>query len=86
MCPESTIPTTSAQTPGITGRLRTLFTDFRGQLSWGRVCAAVALTVAVIGQFKAVPMDAAHLEIWLGVALGNYTASKLTEMVCGRAK
>ena len=54
--------------------------DFRNQISWGRVCAFVALVVAVVGQFGS--MDAEHLKLWLGVAVGNYGASKLTEMVC----
>ena len=53
------------------------FQDFRGQLSWGRFCAAVALVMAVIGQFSG--SDAEHLAIWLGVAVGNYTASKIAE-------
>lgn len=51
-------------------------------MSWGRFCSAVALVVAVVGQFKG--MDTAHLAIWLGVALGNYGASKITEMICSR--
>ncbi len=58
-----------------------LLRDFRGQVSWGRVCALVALTVAVVGQFK--DMDTDHLRMWLEVAVGNYGASKLTEMVAG---
>ena len=60
-----------------------IFHDWRNQLSWGRVCAFVALVVAVIGQFTGI--DTAHLALWLGVALGNYGASKITEMVCGRS-
>jgi len=40
----------------------------------------VALVVAVVGQFWK-EMDSSHLIIWLGVALGNYGASKITEMV-----
>lgn len=51
-------------------------------MSWGRTCAAVALVVAVVGQIKG--MDIEHLKLWLGVAVGNYGASKITEMVCGR--
>lgn len=62
--------------------MNTLFRDFRNQVSWGRVCAAVALVVAVVGQFKGI--DVAHLQLWLGVALGNYGASKVTEMICAR--
>ena len=57
-----------------------LFRDFRNQISWGRVCAFVALVVAVVGQFMGI--DTAHLGMWLSVAVGNYGASKLTEMVC----
>ncbi len=59
-----------------------MFRDWRNQVSWGRVCAAVALVVAVIGQFTGT--DTAHLALWLGVAVGNYSASKIAEMVCGR--
>ena len=51
MCPESipTIPTTKILTDGLT----ILFQDFRGQLSWGRVCAATSLVVAVVLSFQA---------------------------------
>ena len=54
--------------------------DWRGQLSWGRVCAAVALVVAVWREFTGA--DLAHVGLWLGVAVGNYSASKLTEVLC----
>ena len=54
--------------------------DWRGQLSWGRVCAAVALVVAVWREFNGA--DLAHVGLWLGVAIGNYGASKLTEVLC----
>ena len=54
--------------------------DWRGQLSWGRVCAAVALVVAVWRESKGA--DLAHVGLWLGVAVGNYSASKLTEVLC----
>lgn len=54
--------------------------DWRGQLSWGRVCAAVALAVAVWREFTGA--DLAHVGLWLGVAVGNYSASKLTEVLC----
>ena len=62
--------------------MRTLLLDFRGQLSWGRVCAMVALIMAVIGQFKG--MGLGHLQTWLAVAVGNYGLSKGTEMITGR--
>ena len=62
--------------------MRSLLRDWREQLSWGRVCALVALAVAVVGQWTG--MDADHLKLWLGVAVGNYAASKLTEAVCSR--
>ena len=38
-----TTPTGKTPTAGLTS----LFHDFRGQMSWGRVCALVALIVAV---------------------------------------
>lgn len=40
----------------------------------------VALGVAVVGQFMD-KMDIGHLSIWLGVAVGTYGTSKITEMV-----
>ena len=57
-----------------------MFRDWRNQLSWGRICAAVALIVAVIGQFNGINIE--HLKLWLAVAVGNYGASKLTEVLC----
>ena len=63
--------------------MKTLFMDWRKQISWGRVCAFVALVVAVVGQIKG--MDADHLALWLGVAVGNYAASKIAESFCGRS-
>ena len=57
-----------------------MFRDWRNQLSWGRICAAVALVVAVIGQFNGINIE--HLKLWLAVAVGNYGASKLTEVLC----
>lgn len=59
--------------------LTSLFRDFRNQVSWGRVCAAVALLVAARAQFQGA--DVAHIALWLSVALGNYGASKLTEIL-----
>ena len=55
--------------------------DFRGQLSWGRFCSTVALMMAVVGQFSGA--DAEHLALWLAVAVGNYTASKIAEAFHG---
>lgn len=63
-------------------RMCSLLRDWRSQFSWGRVCALVALIVAAIGQWTG--MDAEHLKLWLGVAVGNYAASKLAEAVCSR--
>ena len=60
--------------------MHTILQDWRGQLSWGRVCAAVALVVAVWREFNGA--DLAHVGLWLGVAIGNYGASKLTEVLC----
>ena len=62
--------------------LSTLFQDFRGQMSWGRICAAVSLVVAVIAQVKGA--DVAHVTLWLSAATGNYGASKLTEILTHR--
>ena len=52
--------------------------DYKGALSWGRFCSLVALIVACVGQFAG-KMEASELAIWLGLALGNYSVSKLTE-------
>lgn len=60
----------------------TLLKDFRGQVSWGRFCAAVCLVVAVLQEFRA--KDLAHIALFLGIATGSYTASKITEMVTSR--
>ena len=60
--------------------MHTILQDWRGQLSWGRVCAAVALVVAVWREFNGA--DLAHVGLWMGVAIGNYGASKLTEVLC----
>jgi hypothetical protein len=81
MCPESipTIPTTKILTDGLT----ILFQDFRGQLSWGRVCAATSLVVAVVLSFQDKP-DIVLIQTWLGHTLGEYAASKVTEMVTSK--
>jgi len=57
--------------------MNTLLRDFRGQMSWGRFCSLVALVVAVVGQFKGIGPE--NLQLWLGVAVGTYGASKLAE-------
>lgn len=57
----------------------TLFRDWRQQLSWGRVCAAVALVVAVWREFGGASVQ--HVALWLGVATGSYGTSKFTEIV-----
>ena len=59
-----------------------LFRDWRNQLSWGRVCAAVALVVAVREQFRGA--DVPHVALWLSVAVGNYSASKIVEAITSR--
>ena len=56
-----------------------LLHDIEGQLSWGRFCAAVCLGVAVWQEFH--NADLQHVSLWLGIATGNYGASKLTQMV-----
>lgn len=62
----------------MTGMLK----DWREHWSWGRFCAAVALCVAVVGQFTG-KMEAGELAIWLGLALGNYMTSKAAEVAIG---
>lgn len=78
-----TIPMTKILTDGLTALFRDLsglFRDFHDQLSWGRVCAATSLVVAVVLSFQAKP-DIALIQTWLGHTLGEYAASKVTEMV-----
>ena len=60
-----------------------LFRDFRGSISWGRFCSAAALAVAIIAQWRGA--EIAAVALWLGAALGNYGASKVTEMICDRS-
>ena len=61
----------------------TMLQDFRGQMSWGRVCSMVALGMACKLSFAPHP-DVALVTLWLGAAVGNYTASKITEMVTAK--
>ena len=65
-------------------KLRTMLLDFRGSLSWGRCCSIAALTVAVAGEIRGT-MKTENLALWLGVAVGNYAASKITEAICVRS-
>ena len=62
----------------------TLFQDFRGQMSWGRVSSFVALSVAVWGQFHNLGIE--HLHAWLGLAGAGYGLSKGTEAFCDKGK
>jgi len=71
-------PTTISHTSGPIG-LSSLFRDWRNQISWGRICAAVALVVAVWREFTGA--DLWHVALWLGVATGSYGISKGTEVV-----
>ena len=61
----------------------TLLQDFRGQMSWGRVCSMVALGMAVKLSLGTKP-DVSLITVWLSAAFGNYTASKITEMVTAK--
>lgn len=72
------IPTTKKRTIGPTG-LSSMFCDFRNQMSWGRICAAVALVVAVWREFTGATIQ--HVALWLVAATGSYGTSKLTEIV-----
>jgi hypothetical protein len=56
--------------------------DFRGQMSWGRFCSAVSLAVAVVQEFRG--KSIADIALFLSIATGTYTASKITEMVTHR--
>jgi hypothetical protein len=55
----------------------TLFRDWKNHMSWGRVCALVALAMAVLREFQGA--DVFHVSLWLGMATGNYALSKATE-------
>ena len=59
--------------------IKTLFNDFRGQFSWGRLCAMVCLVVAVWREFTG--GDIEHVSLWLGGAVGGYGTSKGTEVI-----
>jgi hypothetical protein len=61
----------------------TVFNDFLNQQSWGRVCSCVALLVAVYKEIFST-IDTTHLAIWLSVAVGTYTASKITQMITNK--
>ena len=61
----------------------TLLQDFRGQMSWGRLCSVVALAMAVKLSFFTAP-NVPLIIVWLSVATGTYTASKITEMVTAK--
>jgi hypothetical protein len=61
---------------------KTLFQDWRQQMSWGRMCAAVALAMAVLRECQGA--DVSHIQTWLGIATGNYAASKITEIFCSK--
>ncbi len=58
---------------------KTLLNDFRGQMSWGRVCSLAALIVAVWREFGGASTQ--HVALWLCVATGSYGTSKATEVV-----
>jgi len=57
----------------------TLFRDWRGQLSWGRVVSFSALVVAIVGSFTHMSVD--MLKAWLSVVLGGYGSSKAVEAI-----
>jgi hypothetical protein len=57
----------------------TLFKDFRGQLSWGRIVSFCALVVAIVGTFHGMTVD--MLKAWLTIVLGGYGSSKATEAI-----
>lgn len=70
--------TETTPTNGNTG-LSSMFRDWRNQISWGRICAAVALVVAVWRESTGANLY--HVALWLGVATGSYGISKGTEVV-----
>ena len=74
----TTIPTDTR-----TGRFLNALASLWSLIGWARLCAAVALVVAVVQEFRRA--DLAHVALWLGAALGNYTVNKITEMVKGDA-
>lgn len=57
----------------------TLFRDWRGQLSWGRIVSFCALVVAIVGSFTHMSVDV--LKAWLSVVLGGYGSSKAVEAI-----
>lgn len=77
------IPMETTPTDTRTGRFLSGLSSLWSQIGWARLCAAVALAVAVIREFQGAEL--AHVALWLGAALGNYTVNKITEMVKGGA-
>ncbi len=57
----------------------TLFHDWRGQLSWGRIVSFCALVVAIVGSFTGMSVDT--LKAWLTIVLGGYGSSKAVEAI-----
>lgn len=62
--------------------IQDVFKDFRGQLSWGRFCSFAALVVAIVQEIRGAELS--HCALWLGIATGSYTTSKITEMVTAK--
>lgn len=58
---------------------KTLFHDWRGQLSWGRIVSFIGLCMAVAGNWTGMDLD--HTKVWITVALGGYGSSKATEAI-----
>jgi hypothetical protein len=76
---DQTCATYATPTPAIsTGWVSRMFSG-HGVPSWGRVCSAVALVVSVAQEFRDKPV--AHIAIWLGVAVGSFTVTKLSDLI-----
>ena len=58
---------------------KTLFHDWRGQLSWGRIVSFAGLVMAILGNWTGMDLD--HTKVWITVALGGYGSSKATEAI-----
>jgi len=75
---ECMIPSTTPTPTTSTGFFSHLLSG-NGVPSWGRTCSMVALGVAAVQEFRDKPV--AHISMWLVVAVGNYSAAKITEIL-----
>jgi hypothetical protein len=80
------IPTWKIFTNGLIAMSKdvsSLMRNWRGDWSWGRTCAVVALVKAWMLSNSATP-NVPLVALWISVATASYGTNKVTEMVCAR--